>query len=103
MPVCGKIFEKIISNSVFKYLEDNNLLNGNQSGFRSGDSCVHELLSITYKIYKDFYANPCLEVRGVFMDLSKAFDKFCHDDLMHKVKRLGIYGKILRVNTFISK
>ena len=41
--------------------------------------------------------------RGVFMDLSKAFDKFWHDDLMHKVKRLGIYGKILRVNTFISK
>ena len=58
LPVCGKIFEKIIFNSVFKYLEDNNLLNGNQSGFRSGDSCVHQLLSITYEIYKDFYANP---------------------------------------------
>ena len=47
LPVCSKIFEKIIFNSLFKYLEDNNLLNGNQSGFRPGDSCVHQLLSVT--------------------------------------------------------
>ena len=73
LPVCGKIFEKIIFNSLFKYLEDNNMLNGNQSGFHPGDSCVHQLLSITHEIYKAFDANPSLEVRGVFLDLSKAF------------------------------
>ena len=38
--VCGKIFEKITFNSFFKYLEDNNLLNGNQSSFYPGDSCT---------------------------------------------------------------
>ena len=68
LPVCGKIFEKITFNSLFKYLEDNNLLNGNQSGFRPGDSCVHQLLSITHEIYEEFDANPSLEVRGVFPD-----------------------------------
>ena len=41
LPVCGKIFEKIIFNLLLKYLEDNNLLNGNQPGFHPGDSCVH--------------------------------------------------------------
>ena len=50
LPACSKIFEKIIFNSLFKYLEDNNLLNGNQSGFRTGDFCVHQLLSITHEI-----------------------------------------------------
>ena len=41
LPICSKIFAKIIFNSLFEYLENNKLLNCNQSGFRSGDSCVH--------------------------------------------------------------
>ena len=66
LPICNKNFEKIIFNSLFEYLEDNKLLNCNQSGFRSGDSCVHQLLSITHEIYKSFDTNPSIEARGVF-------------------------------------
>ena len=68
LPICSKIFEKVIFNSPFKYLDDN-LLNSNQSGFRPGDSCVHQLLSITHEIYKAFDANLSLDVTGVFLDL----------------------------------
>ena len=94
MPVCGKIFEQIVFNcfSVFKYLDDN-LLNDNQSGFCPGDSCIHQLLSIIHEIYITFHANPSLEVRGVFLDLSKAFDINWYDSLMYKLKLLGICGK----------
>ena len=81
LPIYSKVFEKVIFNSLFKYLDDNNLLNSNQSGFRSGDSCVHQLLSITHEIYKAFDANPSLDVRGVFQDLSKGFDRVWHDGL----------------------
>ena len=63
LPICGKIFEKIIFNFLFKYLEDNKLLNCNQSGILPGDSFVHHLLSITHEIFKSFDANPS---RGVF-------------------------------------
>ena len=86
VPICGKVFGKMIFNSLFVYLNNNNnnnnninnnsLLNSsNQSGYRPGDSCLHQLISIIYDIYKAFDANPSLEVRGVFLDLSKAFDK----------------------------
>ena len=33
------------------------------------------LLTIIHEIFKAFDCNPTLEVRQVFLDLSKAFDK----------------------------
>ena len=38
-----------------------------------GDSCINQLLAITHKIYKSF--DEGFEFRGVFLDISKAFDK----------------------------
>ena len=32
--ICGKMFEKIIFNNLYPYLNDNNLITKNQSGFR---------------------------------------------------------------------
>ena len=71
LPICSKLFEKIIYNSLYKFLDNNNLLNIKQSGFRSGDSCNNQLLSITHNIFKSFDVNPTQEVRGVFLDISK--------------------------------
>ena len=53
----------------------NNLSNSFQSGFRQNDSCVDQLISVTLNVYRVFGANSFLEVRGVFLDLSKALDK----------------------------
>ena len=44
LAIRAKVFEKII----FECLDTNKLLNNNQTGFASGDSCVHQLLSIAY-------------------------------------------------------
>ena len=52
----------------------NKLLNPNHSGFMPGDSYIHQLISITHEIYASFDADPILEVRGVFLDISKAFE-----------------------------
>ena len=58
---------------MFSFFLANNLLAPNQSGFKPGDSCINQLLSITLKIYSSF--DDRFEVRRVFLDISKAFDK----------------------------
>ena len=63
-----------------KHVNDNNLLSPNQSGFRTGDSCINQLLSITYDIYHSF--DEGFETRAIFLDISKAFDKVWHEGLI---------------------
>ena len=41
LPICSKIFERIIYNNTYSYLIDNNLISQNQSGFKRGDSCIN--------------------------------------------------------------
>ena len=55
-PICGKIFERLIFNSLYDYVEENKLLSMHQSGFWSKDSCINQLLSIVHNLYKGFDA-----------------------------------------------
>ena len=94
LPIFGKIFEKIIFNRIYGFLLEENLLNPNQSGFRPSDSCINQLLAITHEIFEAFDCNPPLEVRSVFLDISKAFDKVWHEGLLYKLKSMGISGEL---------
>ena len=98
LPITGKILERLLYDTMFEFFTKNNLISDNQSGFKPGDSCVNQLLSITHEIYQSFDDN--LEVRAVFLDISKAFDKVWHKGLIYKLKQNDISGNIL--NTIID-
>ena len=101
--ICWKLMEKFLFNSIFNFTDTRNMLSVHQSGFRPGNSCVHQLVSIVHEFYNAFDANSSLEVRGVFLDISKAFDRVWHWGLLYKLKCIGINGNFLKlVENFLS-
>ena len=76
-----KVLESLVGSQLKAYLHENNILNGMQSGFRSGHSTVSETLNV-------------LNV-SVFIDLSKAFDTVDHAVLVQRLKCCGMTGHVL--------
>ena len=66
LPIFGKMFERVIYNSLFSYFQSNRLSTPSQSGFLLGDSCIAQLLSIIQEIQTAFDENPTVDLRGVF-------------------------------------
>ena len=55
LPIWIKIFEKLIFNERFKFFENKNLSSKHQSGFRTGHSCICQLIPITHEIFSSFH------------------------------------------------
>ena len=88
-----KVFERLVFKYLFNHLQYNNLLTSLQSGFIPGDSTVNQL---TY-LYNTFCQalDSGKEVRAVFCDISKAFDRVWHTGLLHKLQAAGVTGDAL--------
>ena len=89
----SKVFERIIYNKLYYYLMSNALLTPRNSGYKKGESTVQQLLQICHKIYQGLEENK--DIRMVFLDASKAFDRVWHDGLTYKLHQLGIEDPLL--------
>jgi hypothetical protein len=88
-----KVFERIIFKHIFNFFRDTNFFSPCQSGFLPGDSTVNQL-TFLYNTFCKALDNG-LEVRVIFFDISKAFDKVWHRGLIYKLEQAGIKGKLL--------
>ena len=90
----GKVLEKIVHKRIFNFFQENHVITTLQSGFVPGDSTVNQLT--------DLYNTFCQaldegkEVRAIFCDISKAFDRVWHKGLLYKLSSVGISGSLLQ-------
>ena len=103
LPIFGTIFEKLIYNSLYSHVVSCGFINPYQSGIRQGDSIINQLPSIANYIFQAFDCNPPHDVRSVFLDLSKAFDRVWYDDLIYKLQLCGVSGPLLSlIKSFLA-
>ena len=98
LPIVRNFLESMIYDNIFEYLTANKTISDNQSGFKPGDSCVNQLLSITHELCHSL--DNGFEVRGVFLDIPKAFGKVWHEGLILRLNQYKISD--LRISDFTN-
>ena len=86
LPVFSKIFEQVANKQISGYLENNNLLNSQQYGFRKNRSTNLALSELTTKVLTSMNNHNLL--LGIFLDFSKAFDTINHSILLYKLRTM---------------
>ena len=89
-----KIAERKVRDLLVLHLEENELIDSSQHGFRKGRSCLTQLLHHYDQILRNL--NEGYETDVIYLDYAKAFDKVDHDLLMQKLEIYGVEGRLLR-------
>jgi exonuclease III len=90
----SKVLEKVVLNQMNDYLLKNDLLNANQSGYRTGHSCETLLAGMFDDLLKDLDSGKVAAL--MLLDMSAAFDTVDHEKLMEVLEvRFGVKGSAL--------
>ena len=99
--IISKVFERIIASNIMKHLEENNILNDLQYGFRHGRSCETQLISLVNDLTINY--DRSLQTDLIITDFAKAFDVVPHRRLLYKLNWYGIRGTTSQwIQSFLS-
>ena len=89
-----KTMERVVRENLVRHMDIFDKMDKNQHGSRKGRSTLSQLLEHHSEIVESLENNQNVDV--IYLDFAKAFDKCDLGILMHKLKALGIKGKVLR-------
>jgi len=89
-----KIYERVLRKTIVQYLDYNNILCHNQHGFRSGRSCLTQMLDHFDDIMQGLTNNK--DTDAIYLDYAKAFDKVDHRMLIEKLRLYGFSPQLVK-------
>ena len=89
----GKVFEKMVAETMWRHLNQQNLLSPHQFGFRPGRS-TSDLLLLLSQEWQDTL-DEGLDTLVVALDIAGAFDRVWHTGLLAKLRAKGVDGSLL--------
>ena len=102
LPVLSKLFERLMYDRLFRFIEEMELLYYLQFGFRKFHSTSLALMFLVDKISKAVQQGDY--VLGVFIDFRKAFDTVNHQILLSKLWCYGIRGNTYKwLESYLDK
>ena len=91
-----KLFTTVLTERLFNWVEDRNILQEEQFGFRPGRGCVdaiftlHSAVSINTRL-------PGRKVYASFVDFKRAFDSISHSLFWSKLSKIGLSKKMINI------
>ena len=89
-----KVFERVIFKHLYNHFLDNSILTAFHSGFISSDSAINQLTFLYNAFCRSLDEGK--EVRVVFYDIGKVFDRVWHKDLIRILEAAGITDTVLQ-------
>lgn len=97
----SKTMESIVNCQLLQYLEDHQLLNDRQYGFRRGRSAGDLLVYLSHRWAQAIETKG--EALAVSLDIAKAFDRVWHKALLSKLPSYGLPVKLCNwVTSFLA-
>ena len=88
-----KLFERMVNHRLMWFLEKNNFLCPEQSGFRKRRSTIDVLTQLTCHIEKGFKEKK--HTVAVFFDQEKAYDSMWRPEILSYMHEIGLRGNLL--------
>lgn len=89
--IISKVLERLVFDHIIDFISDK-VINQSQFGFLRGKSTIQQLLIFLEDITS--YTSHNDQVDAVYLDFRKAFDSVPHAELLQKLRRCGITGKL---------
>ena len=102
-PTISKVFERVIFNQLYMYLDHNNLLSEQQYEFHANHSAELAAIKLADYIVHEI-DNRKLTPVNIYFDISKAFDTLNFDILLYKLHYYGVTDIALKLlKSYMSK
>ncbi|PAA87688.1 hypothetical protein BOX15_Mlig033504g5 [Macrostomum lignano] len=84
-PVCAKLMERMVTNRLYFWMEDNKIIKSWQAGFQRGRSTEEQVIRLVQSIQDGWEERRPLKTVAVTLDCSKAYERVWRVKLMDRM------------------